>query len=80
MLESKKGVDWILYYSNREEAEMNWIGNVIVGMWFIPVALFIVIPLAAFAGNLLVQTFRQLFGPSRTMNKHHPAAPGKMWA
>ena len=43
-------------------SQMNTIGNIIVGLWLIPVTLFIFVPLALLGADLLVSAFKKITG------------------
>lgn len=52
---------------------MNTIGSIIVGIWFIPVALFIFVPLALLGGNLVITGIRHLTRKAQERREHHHA-------
>ncbi len=59
---------------------MNWIGNAIVTMWFIPVTLFIIIPLVLLAGHILGNiVFRMKEALTRSMEQGKTVGPGEMY-
>lgn len=59
---------------------MNLLGNIIVCMWFIPVTLFIFIPLVLLGGHLFLTGVRHLTGEARDVVKQHQDVDDKTWA
>lgn len=60
LIKLQEGKGTSIYYVLDEGVVMNELSSVVVGIWFLPVLLFIIIPLCVSAGYGLLTLVRQL--------------------